>query len=292
MLRRAFTLIELLVVIAIIAILAAILFPVFAQAKAAAKSAASLSNVKQNGLAAQMYSGDFDDTAMLAQQWGPNGTLQWNLGGMSFQTWAKNANPYMKNYDIDLDPQLGMFTGVVPTARDASIALDPQYGYNATYWSPNIVGSTALDKGWRPVSMTASARPANTVMLVAELAWFTENPYYGGWYGIPGWLTTGLVDSPACGYQAHYYATGYPVCWDGWGNSYYWGPFINIFKEEQGRYSGGTTFRNSNQAIIVWGDGHAKKMTIGELAKGTNWTRALAVESVNVTDVNTYQWAN
>ena len=35
--RRAFTLIELLVVIAIIAILAAILFPVFAQAKEAAK---------------------------------------------------------------------------------------------------------------------------------------------------------------------------------------------------------------------------------------------------------------
>ena len=35
--RRAFTLIELLVVIAIIAILAAILFPVFAQAKMAAK---------------------------------------------------------------------------------------------------------------------------------------------------------------------------------------------------------------------------------------------------------------
>ena len=38
--KKAFTLIELLVVIAIIAILAAILFPVFAQAKAAAKKAA------------------------------------------------------------------------------------------------------------------------------------------------------------------------------------------------------------------------------------------------------------
>jgi prepilin-type N-terminal cleavage/methylation domain-containing protein len=60
--KRAFTLIELLVVIAIIAILAAILFPVFAQAKAAAKAIAGLSNMKQIGLAAQMYYNDYDDT--------------------------------------------------------------------------------------------------------------------------------------------------------------------------------------------------------------------------------------
>ena len=46
-LRRAFTLIELLVVIAIIAILAAILFPVFAQAKVAAKKSDALSGAKQ-----------------------------------------------------------------------------------------------------------------------------------------------------------------------------------------------------------------------------------------------------
>jgi prepilin-type N-terminal cleavage/methylation domain-containing protein len=59
--RKAFTLIELLVVIAIIAILAAILFPVFAQAKLAAKKTAGLAQSKQIGLAQNMYSNDYDD---------------------------------------------------------------------------------------------------------------------------------------------------------------------------------------------------------------------------------------
>ncbi len=59
--KRAFTLIELLVVIAIIAILAAILFPVFAQAKEAAKKTQSLSNAKQGATSLMIYTGDYDD---------------------------------------------------------------------------------------------------------------------------------------------------------------------------------------------------------------------------------------
>src|SRR5713101_6750338 len=61
MIRKAFTLIELLVVIAIIAIIAAILFPVFAQARASARAATCLSNVRQIGMADTMYLQDYDE---------------------------------------------------------------------------------------------------------------------------------------------------------------------------------------------------------------------------------------
>src|SRR5438105_483495 len=59
--RNAFTLIELLVVIAIIAVLAAILFPVFARAREMARKATCLSNLRQIGLAVQMYAQDYGE---------------------------------------------------------------------------------------------------------------------------------------------------------------------------------------------------------------------------------------
>ena len=80
--KKAFTLIELLVVIAIIAILAAILFPVFAQAKEAAKKTSDLSNLKQFGLASIMYADDYDD-ALYAHRWNCGGNAANNYSAVS-----------------------------------------------------------------------------------------------------------------------------------------------------------------------------------------------------------------
>jgi prepilin-type N-terminal cleavage/methylation domain-containing protein len=59
--KDAFTLIELLVVIAIIAILAAVLLPVLASAQERAKRIQCLANLKQIGMGAILYAGDYND---------------------------------------------------------------------------------------------------------------------------------------------------------------------------------------------------------------------------------------
>lgn len=124
-LRTAFTLIELLVVIAIIAILAAILFPVFAQAKSAAKKTHCISNTKQTGLAAIMYAADYDDVLTRHDNngscwygespcswpdWGdmrPPGNLQANYSmGSSAMYWGA-IEPYHKNGQISVCPTMG-----------------------------------------------------------------------------------------------------------------------------------------------------------------------------------------
>ena len=110
---KAFTLIELLVVIAIIAILAAILFPVFAQAKLAAKKTATLNNIKQANLGNILYQGDNDDTFPLQQGWTQADGWLWTFAvripadwpaGRSAEfyaaqqtAWANSIQPYIKS---------------------------------------------------------------------------------------------------------------------------------------------------------------------------------------------------
>ncbi len=106
--RKAFTLIELLVVIAIIAILAAILFPVFAQAKEAAKDTQTLSNLKQTGLSNLIYAGDYDDVFALSHRNEPA-----NAALFGISTWQVDVQPYTKSW------------GVMLHAKNTALPTDP-----------------------------------------------------------------------------------------------------------------------------------------------------------------------
>jgi prepilin-type N-terminal cleavage/methylation domain-containing protein/prepilin-type processing-associated H-X9-DG protein len=154
--RAGFTLIELLVVIAIIAILAGILFPVFAQARDAAKRANCISNLKQIALAHQMYVQDHDDTLPSWYVVGPRGYL----------IWPEFLSPYYR------DPKI-LDEGLTSAAdkkennwlADYSLCAWGPGGDNSQekpYW--RWPGAPWVEKNsYRPMSLAEVRRPAETM---------------------------------------------------------------------------------------------------------------------------------
>jgi prepilin-type N-terminal cleavage/methylation domain-containing protein/prepilin-type processing-associated H-X9-DG protein len=178
----AFTLIELLVVIAIIAILAAILFPVFAQAKMAAKKTQDLSNSKQLNTAIQMYGADYDDTYPFA----------WGWGG-EWLPWHQQVHPYVKNIQLWKSPvdnwnrgteaNGGSCLGGQPT-RGVTYSMNytwPAFANSSGNWwgsgSEQCLMSPTCDSGG--ASQTNVPAPATTIVIAPRPNWYHQ--WCQGW---------------------------------------------------------------------------------------------------------------
>jgi prepilin-type N-terminal cleavage/methylation domain-containing protein/prepilin-type processing-associated H-X9-DG protein len=142
-----FTLIELLVVIAIIAILAAILFPVFAQARDKARSAACLSNQKQLGNALMMYMQDYDEKTI----WFYNASVAAWQKDYFAGYWYHPIFPYVKNADVFRCPSVSRSPECDPNRKPVANLNRCGFGINVAhvgyasgdpYLSPGKQGDT------------------------------------------------------------------------------------------------------------------------------------------------------
>lgn len=139
---QGFTLIELLVVIAIIAILAAILFPVFAQAKDAAKKTQSLSNIKQIGTATMIYGADYDDLLPMYQT---VGVCPWpEICGTGNVTLGFTflLQPYTKNNLFTQCPKAGKRLNPSAGGLQARLFREGRLGYGMAYPAGEPGGGT------------------------------------------------------------------------------------------------------------------------------------------------------
>lgn len=268
---RAFTLIELLVVIAIIAILAAILFPVFAQAKAAAKKAAAISNHKQLSLAVIGYMADYDDTYPLASV-----TVTYSVvSNPPDATWGYLSYPYMKNSQIFADPmdpagQTERDTDGTPVpsasvpvaARNEqliyNLSLKADYGVNTQFFSPWGYNCPLYFTPFA-ITQTMVGQPADTIYGISSV-WDRNSagkPHGGG-----NWA----LDAPCIYNTANQdlrpFVSGCPGYWwfGGWnpGSPNAWNVYGGVWPWHT----------SSTLAIVSYSDGHVNAKRIPALTAG------------------------
>lgn len=282
--NRAFTLIELLVVIAIIAILAAILFPVFAQAKQAAKKTQSLSNTKNLGTAINIYLGDSDDIYPQSET-GQDAT---------HLTYATVIMPYVKNGDMtNSSAGIGQSFGASgifrspgnprPEVRNASSAGAFSYGVHHAIFVANFGHDPSQGQPNPGVSQSVIDSSADKIIMLEKGANDAGTPWNYPWFHDWQNQWVGAICATA-GDPSTVIRDGVDVYTPG--TSVY----DPRFDSDCGASSSGAwecaahpRYRFTNTAPAVFADTHAKAMKKGQI----KWFQNIWIDRRNI---NHYSW--